>query len=148
MCLSFKIIKQKQKTQFAFCYLHVDLKRETFRTRYRHPLHWPWPQPQTRGLCMLRNIDLDAARCSLPRLPGMHRDEARHSDDAINKTKEMPERARVACGFSIFHRNTMKQTDRAANVRTSPSGIACLPPWHDTETWRNIVPALILSSCV
>lgn len=86
MCLSFKIIKQKRKTQFAFCYLHVDLKRDALTTHPNPPLPTSLTlvQPQTRGLCMLRNIDLDAARCSCL----LHRDEAqRHSDDAINKTK-------------------------------------------------------------
>lgn len=65
MCLSFKIIKQKQKTQFAFCYLHVDLKRETFRTRYPHPCIdlGPSPRLEVCACCVTLIWMLHVARC-------------------------------------------------------------------------------------
>lgn len=66
--------KTKRKTQFAFCYLHVDLKREP--PFAPPPLVLTLAQPQTRGLCMLRNIDSDAARCLAWRCTGMRHDTA------------------------------------------------------------------------
>lgn len=55
MCLSFKIIKQKGKPNLRFVICMLTLNPSPFVLTLA--------QPQTRGLCMLRNIDLDAARC-------------------------------------------------------------------------------------
>lgn len=109
---------KKRKTQFAFCYLHVDLKRDAFPTYPSYPLptSLTLAQPQTGGLCMLRNIDLDAARCI-----GM-----RHSDTATTPSIKPKGDGWGMWIFDFPQKNTMKQTEAAQ----------C----SHTETWRNITP--------
>lgn len=96
---------KKRKTQFAFCYLHVDLKRDAFPTYPSYPLptSLTLAQPQTGGLCMLRNIDLDAARCI-----GM-----RHSDTATTPSikPKWDSRGDVDFRFSTEEHN---ETDRGS----------------------------------
>lgn len=104
--------KTKRKTQFAFCYLHVDLKREP--PFAPPPLVLTLAQPQTRGLCMLRNIDSDAARCLAWRCTGMGHDTA--TTPSIN----LMCRGRGQHWDFRFSTATQWDKDRA-KVRSSPS---------------------------
>lgn len=74
MCLSFKIIKQKGKPnlRFVICMLTLNANHP-FPSPFRVDLG---PAPDSRGLCMLRNIDSDAARCLAWRCTGMRHDTA------------------------------------------------------------------------
>lgn len=131
MCLSFKIIKQKRKTQFAFCYLHVDLKRDALSTHPTppNPLHWPWPSPR-----------LEVCACCVTLIWMLHVAHAccigmRHSDTATTpsiKPKGDGRGCHVDFRFSTEEHN---ETDRGSPKFTHPPFRHFLPlAWHRNVT--------------